>query len=57
MTIFVEVRKSLAELSWIDEITAPDENGNPNDYARRVVPLEDAIEAIDRIEAAVKRQS
>lgn len=51
-----ETRKSLADDSWIDEITALDEDGEPDDFARRVVPLDDALEAIDRIEAAAERK-
>lgn len=30
-----KARKSLSDWSWTDEITAPDEDGNPNDYAIR----------------------
>ena len=49
--IFEVARKTLEDESWIDEITAPDEDGEPNDYARRVVPLDDALAALDCIEA------
>lgn len=52
--ILAETRKSLADDSWIDEITALDEDGEPDDFARRVVPLESALEAIDRIKAAAE---
>lgn len=52
--VLAETRKSLADDSWIDEITAMDEDGEPDDFARRVVPLESAIEAIDRIGAMAK---
>lgn len=52
--VLAETRKSLVDDSWIDEITALDEDGEPDDFARRVVPLDDALEAIDRIDAATK---
>ena len=54
--IFAATRKSLENESWIDEITAPDEDGDPNDYAWRVVSLDDALDALDRIEAAAERE-
>lgn len=54
--IFAATRKCLENESWIDEITAPDEDGEPNDYARRVVSLDDALAALDRLEAADKRE-
>lgn len=54
--VLAETRKSLKDDSWIDEITALDEDGEPDDFARRVVPLDAALEAIDRIEAEAKRE-
>lgn len=49
-------RTILAEESWIDEVTLLDEDGEPDDYAQRVVRRSDMAEAIDRIEAAAKRE-
>ena len=49
-------RASLADNSWIDEITQPDEDGQPNDYARRVVPLDDVFDELNRIEASAARE-
>jgi len=49
-------RKMLDEDGWIDEITAPDEDGEPNDYAQRVVRVNDVRAALDRIEAAAERE-
>lgn len=49
-------RTMLDENSWIDEITAPDEDGEPNDYAQRVVPVNDVRDALDSIEAAAERE-
>lgn len=49
-------RTMLDKDSWIDEITAPDEDGEPNDYAQRVVRANDVRDALDRIEAAAERE-
>lgn len=54
--ILAGARSSLADNSWIDEITLPDEDGHPNDYARRVVPLDDVLAELDRIETAAERE-
>ena len=54
--ILASARARLEDDSWIDEITEPDEDGNPNDYARRVVPLDDVFAALDRIAAAAERE-
>lgn len=54
--ILASARTSLEDDSWIDEITAPDEDGQPNDYARRVVPLDDVFDELDRIRAAAERE-
>lgn len=48
-------RTILEEDSWIDEITLLDEDGEPDDYAQKVVRMSDMAEAINRIEAAAKR--
>ena len=50
--VLADSRKSLADDSGIDEITALEEDGEPEEFARRVGPLESALEAIDRIWAA-----
>lgn len=55
--IIASARASLADDSWIDEITQPDEDGQPNDYARRVVRLDDVLAALERVEAAVEREA
>lgn len=46
----------LDEDSWIDEISLLDEDGNPDDAACRVVRVDDVRSALDRIEAAAKRE-
>ena len=49
-------RAMLDDDSWIDEVTALDEDGEPDDFAQRVVRVNDVRDALDRIEAAAKRE-
>ena len=51
-----KARAILDEESWIDEISILDEDGEPDDCACRVVRVDDMRDALDRIEAAAKRE-
>lgn len=48
--------RMLDEDGWIDEVTLLDEDGEPDDFAQRVVRADDVRDALDRIEAAAVRE-